>query len=165
MQGLHSTRHLQHPTQEMAIRVTTLTAAMRELSIADILAARDSNDKEGEEEDDKEEDEEDEEMEEGEIPPPRRLTFWTTGINTNPFTSKWGKTIGRSEKKKVKKKDTLWQLLGKLRVSVPVLSTVGLDPVLRDFLISRLVAEVFKVADTFYVPEGIEVCKLPLDLL
>ena len=27
MQGLHSTRHLHHPTQELAIRVTTLTVA------------------------------------------------------------------------------------------------------------------------------------------
>ena len=49
-------------------------------------------------------------------------------------------------------------------MSVPVLSMVGLDLVLRDFLILRLVAEVFKVADTLYVLEGIEVHKLPLDL-
>ena len=54
--------------------------------------------------------------------------------------------------------------MGKLRVSVLVLNVVGLDLVLRDFLISRLVAEVFKVADTLYVPEGIKVHKLPLDL-
>ena len=54
--------------------------------------------------------------------------------------------------------------MGKLQVSVPVLSVVGLDPVLWDFLISRLVAEVFKVANTLYVLEGIEVYKLPLDL-
>ena len=80
---------------------------MWELSIDDILAARDSNDEEGEEEDDEEEDEEDEEMEEGEILPPLCPTFQTTSTNTNPFTSKWGKTIGGSEKKKVKKKDTL----------------------------------------------------------
>ena len=62
---------------------------MQELSIDDILAARDSNDKEGEEEDDEEEDkyEEDTEIEEGEILPPHQPTFWTTGTNTNPFTS------------------------------------------------------------------------------
>ena len=80
---------------------------MQELSIDNILAAGDRNDKEVEEEDNKEEDEEDKEMEEGEILPPHRLTFWTTSTNTNPFTLKWGKTIGRSEKKKVKTKDTL----------------------------------------------------------
>ena len=49
-------------------------------------------------------------------------------------------------------------------MSVLVLNAVGLDPVLQDFLISRLVAEVFKVADTLYVLEGIEVHKLPLAL-
>ena len=49
-------------------------------------------------------------------------------------------------------------------MSFPVLSTVGLDPVLCDFLILRLVAEVCKVADNLYILEGIEVCKLPLDL-
>ena len=54
--------------------------------------------------------------------------------------------------------------MGKLKVSVPVLSAIVLDPVLRDFLISRLVVEDFKVADTLYVLEGIEVHKLPLDL-
>ena len=54
--------------------------------------------------------------------------------------------------------------MGKPWVSVPVLSVIGLDSVLQDFLISKLVAEVFKVANTLYVPEGIEVCKLPLDL-
>ena len=80
---------------------------MRDLSIDDILAARDSDDEEGEEEGDKEEYEEDKEMEEGEIPPPCCPTFCTTSTNTNPFTSKWGKTIGGSEKKKVKKKHTL----------------------------------------------------------
>ena len=80
---------------------------MQELSTDDILVAGDSDDEEGEEEDDKEEDEEDKEMEEGEIPLPHHPTFWTTGTNTNPFTSKWGKTIGGSEKKKVKKKHTL----------------------------------------------------------
>ena len=83
-------------------------AAMQERSIDDILASRDSNDKEGEEENDEEEDkyEEDTEIEEGGIPPCYHPAFWTTGTNTNPFTS-WGKTIGGSEKKKVKKKDTL----------------------------------------------------------
>ena len=80
---------------------------MWELSIDDILAARDSGDKEGEEEDNEEKDEEDKEIEEGEILPPCHPTFQTTGTNTNPFTLKWGKTIGRSKKKKVKKKDTL----------------------------------------------------------
>ena len=81
---------------------------MRELSIDDILAAGDSNDKEGEEEDNKEEDEykEDIEIEEVEIPLTHYPAFQITGTNTNPFTSKWGKTIGGSEKK-VKKKDTL----------------------------------------------------------
>ena len=29
VQGLHSTRHLQHPTQELAIRVATLTQTNR----------------------------------------------------------------------------------------------------------------------------------------
>ena len=48
---------------------------MRELSIDDILAVGDSNDKEGEEEDDEKEDKEDEEMEEGEIPPPHCPIF------------------------------------------------------------------------------------------
>ena len=76
---------------------------MWELSIDDILAARDSNGEEREEEDDEEEDEEDKEMEEGEIPPPGSPIFRATGTNTNPFTSKKGKTIGGSEKKKVKK--------------------------------------------------------------
>ena len=72
--------------------------------------------------------------------------------------------IGGSEKRRVKKKDTLKWLLGKLQMSVRVLNIVGLDPVLWEFLISRLVAEVFKVADAHYVPEAIEVHKLPLDL-
>ena len=54
--------------------------------------------------------------------------------------------------------------MGKLWVSVLVLSMVALDLVLWNFLISRLVVEVFKVADTLYVLEGIEVKKLPLDL-
>ena len=49
-------------------------------------------------------------------------------------------------------------------MSVLVLSMVGLDPVLWGFLILRLVVEVLKVADTLYVPERIEVYKLPLDL-
>ena len=82
---------------------------MWELSIDNILAAGDGDNEEGEKEDDKEEDEyeEDTEIEEGEIPPPCRPTFWTTSINTNPFTLKWGKTTGGSKKKKVKKKDTL----------------------------------------------------------
>ena len=82
---------------------------MRELSIDDILAARDSNDKEGEEEDDEEEDKykKNPEMEEGEILPPCCPAFWTTGTNTNPFTLKWGKTICGSEENKVIKKDTL----------------------------------------------------------
>ena len=79
-------------------------ATMWELSIDNILAAIDSNDEEGEEEDDEEEDEQNEEMEEGEIPPPHRPTFRTTGTNTNPFTLKWGKTIGGNEKKEDKEK-------------------------------------------------------------
>ena len=62
------------------------------------------------------------------------------------------------------KKDTLQQLLGKLQASVPVLTAVGLDPVLHHFLILRLVAEVLKVANILYILEGIEVHKLPLDL-
>ena len=80
---------------------------MWELSIDDVLAAGDSDDEGGEEEDDEEEDEEEEEIEEGEILPPHGPTFWTTGTNTNLFTLKWGKTIGGSENKKVKKKNTL----------------------------------------------------------
>ena len=41
---------------------------------------------------------------------------------------------------------------------------VGLDPVLWNFLILRLVPEVFRVVDTLYVPEGIDVWKLLLDI-
>ena len=83
-----------------------LLAMMQELSIDDILVPRDSDDEEGEQEDNEEEGkcEEDAEMEEGEIPLPCCPTFWTTRTNTNPFTSKWGKTIGGSEKKRYKKK-------------------------------------------------------------
>ena len=49
-------------------------------------------------------------------------------------------------------------------MSVPMLSAVGLDFVLRDFLVSRLVLEVFKVTDTFCMAERIDVHKLLLDL-
>ena len=41
---------------------------------------------------------------------------------------------------------------------------MGIDPVLWENLISRLVAEVFKVSKTLYIMKGIEVHKLPLDL-
>ena len=79
---------------------------MWELSIDNILAARDSDDEERKEDDNQEDDEyKDAEMEEGKIPPPCHPTFWTTGTNTNPFTLKWVKTI--YGKKKVAKKDTL----------------------------------------------------------
>ena len=63
---------------------------MQELSINDILAAGDSDDKERKEEDDEEEEEykKDTEIEEGKIPPPQCPTFYTTSINTNPFTLK-----------------------------------------------------------------------------
>ena len=50
-------------------------------------------------------------------------TLCNTGINTNPFTLKWGEVLG-NVKKKVEK-DTLLQLLGKPGVSVLVLSAVG----------------------------------------
>ena len=54
--------------------------------------------------------------------------------------------------------------MGKLWVFVPDLSAVELDPVLCNFLISRQVSEVFKVVNTFYIPEGIDVLKLPVPL-
>ena len=49
-------------------------------------------------------------------------------------------------------------------MSVPMMSAASLKPVLWDFLILRLVLEVFKVVNTLYVLEGIDMCKLPLDL-
>ena len=89
-------------------------------------------------------------------------TFPTTGANTNPFNSKQGKVLGGE--KKTMEKDTLQQLLGKLWVSVLVLSAVHLDPVLWGFLVLRLVSEVFKVVNTLYVAEGIDVWKLLLNI-
>ena len=41
---------------------------------------------------------------------------------------------------------------------------VGLDHVLQDFLVLWLVSEVFKVADTIFVPEGIGMWELRLDV-
>ena len=72
-----------------------------------------------------------------------------------------------SSKKKVTplKKDTLWQLLEKLWVSVLVLSAMKLDPMLWDFLVLRLVLEVFREAGTLYMPAGIDIQKLVLDIL
>ena len=71
-------------------------------------------------------------MEEGEIQPSRYPTFCTTSTSTstNPFASKCSKVLGLGEKKKVNIKEILQHLLGKLGVSILVLSTIGLDPVL-----------------------------------
>ena len=80
-------------------------------------------------------------------------TITNAKTNTKPFTLRWGKVL--SSEKKVENKDTLQQLLGKLQVSILVLSVVGLDPVLWEFLVSRLVSEQFKAANTIYILEGI----------
>ena len=55
-------------------------------------------------------------------------------------------------------------LIGNPGVSVLLMNAVELDPILRGFLISRLVLEVFKVMDTLYILEGIEISKVPVEI-
>ena len=87
--------------------------------------------------------------------------------SAQPFTPLASKTVPPLqcgvEKEKVKKKDTLQQLLDKLQVSVPVLRTVDLGPMPQDFLISRLVLVAFRQENTLYMLEGIDMHKLLLD--
>ena len=75
-------------------------ATMGELSIENILAAGQSDDKEGEEDDDEEEEEYEEnaELEEEKILPPRCPTFCTTSTNINPFK------VGKGDRWKQKEK-------------------------------------------------------------
>ena len=52
----------------------------------------------------------------------------------------------------------------KASVICPNIDYGGAGPVLQDFLFSSLVSEVFKTADALYLPEGIDIWKLSLDL-
>ena len=66
-------------------------------------------------------------------------------------------------KKAPKKKDTLLQVLGRMKVQVPILSAVAMDQPMRDLLIQKLLQVVHQAANTLYVPEGMEVRQLPYE--
>ena len=95
------------------------------------------------------------------VPPPK--TYRTTGTNTNPLLSKYGKVVGGPKKKVPAAKDTLAQVLGKLRVQVPMLSAVAMDVPMRNLLLSKLVQVVYQTAGTLVVPEGTDVKHVPHD--